>query len=132
MIRRLPACLAAVCALALLGVVCCGPGRPAPGPWARDWSQATRLTSQIEAPGALDDLEKCESFLVRARKIRRVVTPTPDSSLDAAVEAWIEATESIAFTCPRSKGAQEEHDAAARKIRSLEAQVSAGLTTIES
>ncbi len=131
MIRPLREALTATGLIILLGTTACGFDRPSLTHWAGTWGRTSRITSGIDDHHALEDRAECASLLARAKAARSTLLPTPDSVLDPTVEAWLEETASLGFRCPRAHGQVDDHTEIVRKIRSLEAQISAGVPPLE-
>lgn len=116
-------------AVALAVVASCAPDRPAMDDWA------VRFARVVDALPAEQDMVQdpsrtvCNETLGFLRSNRADLTPTPDLSVDDAVETWINIAESAFFECPPSSGEIDGFAEAYRELDRLEAEIDAALGT---
>lgn len=117
-------------AVTVVAAAACGTddGRPDDAAWAPVWE-----TQRDSVPSAAVFLDQgpglCSELVGRLRSGRQDLLPTPIEELDAAVRAWINHAESIAFDCPIS-----DPDMLRDRLRGLDvltAEVDAGLIAIQ-
>lgn len=115
-------------ALAALAVVCiaCESARPDLEEWIRVWGERPVVPTQAEFE-AQEGRALCERLLADVRKARARLLPTADPELDRTVQEWLRRTAGLGFDCPSSGQLRE----ASEEIRVLEAEVAAGLATLQ-
>jgi hypothetical protein len=114
-------------------VLCCGtpacggPARPELPAWRATWAQVRALVPDERDFGSGDPQPLCTALLAAIREDYAALVPAPDPSLDAAVEAWLERAEGLAFECPTGPDQRETRQAAFTDLAVLEAEIEAGL-----
>lgn len=106
---------------------CSGDDRPTEAAWAAEWER-----EQLVVPSADELLEtgqvRCDELVGRLRELLPRLTPTPTEALDAAVEAWGDHLESLAFDCPDDPA---EIDRRLDEVAVLRAEIDAGLAAAD-
>lgn len=114
-------------AAALAVASCGGDDRPTEASWAAEWER-----EQLVVPSADELLEtgqvRCDELVGRLRELLPRLTPTPTEALDAAVEAWGDHLESLAFDCPDDPA---EINRRLDEVAVLRAEIDAGLAAAD-
>jgi len=114
-------------------VTCSVRSRPSLESWSQIWKATrARIPARSDFERADDARVLCNRMLVTSKEARSALIPTPDASLDTAVQAWMERVGGLAFDCPSARGETEPFDAAMREIAILDAEIEAGLLAISS
>ncbi len=104
----------------------CGDSRPDRDAWQVDWERVSQAIPNVTAFVGGPDEELCADALVLLRAANDDLLPTPDSSLDDAVRAWLAQARETFLECP-PRGAAEGFEAAYDRLDTLRAEVDAGL-----
>lgn len=105
----------------LLGA--CADDRPTTSEWTRTWEAARAGMPSFDTllSGGRD---RCDELVGELRATKDRLEPAPSEALDAAVDAWLDHAEGIAFDCPGDPAQLTERYA---ELDVLAAEVDAGL-----
>lgn len=106
---------------------CGGPARPELRAWRASWEQVRALVPSEREFGSGDAKPRCTALLAGIHEGYAALLPTPDQGLDAAVDAWLQRAEGLAFECPADPAQREALQTAFSELAVLEAEIEAGL-----
>lgn len=109
--------------LLVTAAACGGDDRPTDAAWAAEWEREQLVTPTADEILEADQ-DTCDELVSRLRELLPRLTPTPTEALDAAVEAWGDHLESLAFDCPDDPAEVERR---LDELAVLRAEIDAGL-----